>query len=227
MNDLVVTNAPDTAFLAGAYLTKISQKSDFLQKQKVYTYLLSVGGSRLTTAFISTDLESMQAIQEYFKSSSLERKALRTITADSIKSVNSVFEVLAWSTKTGIKDAYDSAVDLLAECDSITLEVSRFAMGENFSEKKVATLISGIARAKHIPLLERLQVILRYCQSHKRMIKESVIESLALLADEVADDGQCITILPIVKFYLGWFASDKQPDQFIQRYAKDIIDELP
>jgi hypothetical protein len=235
MSEFILTNAPDTGFIASDYLTK--RQNRFNQKKpKVSHYpsaLNSVssssnGLSRITTAFISADLESKQVIQEYFKSSPERRKDLRQLVAYSVKSTNSVLEVLESSIKTDVRDAYNAAVDLLAKSSDVTLEVARYPMLEHLiSEKKVATLISGIARASHIPVTERLKVVLQNVQTGKRMIKESVVESLFLLADEAIENSLNSNILPIVKFYLSWFASDKQPDKFIQRYARDIIDELP
>ncbi len=239
MSDLIVTNTPDTGFITSDYLTKIQSKFNVIDHQKSLSYGSAQSGislhtyssfgayHRITTAFIHTDLESKQAIQQYFKSSPQDRKSSRRLAADSIKSPNSVFQVLEWGIKTDICDAYDAAVDLLAESSDVTLEVARFpALEHLILEKKVAILISGIARAKDIPLTERLKVVLQHVQTGKRMVKESIVDALFLLADETTENTVHRDILPVVKFYITWFASDQQPDKFIQRYARDIIDEL-
>ena len=239
MNDLILTNALNTGFMASDSLTKIDHRFNLVGQQKVlhsgfaissisvYCHPSYGGLNRVTTAFIYADLESKQVIQEYFKSSPQKRKGLRTLAADSVKSPNSVFEVLEWSTKTDIREAYDAAVDLLACICDVTLQVARYPTLEHLIlERKVATLISGIARARHIPITERLKVVLQHTQSNKRMVKESVVDALSLLADEEIDNKVYSSILPTVKFYLTWFASDKQPDTFIQRYARDVINDI-
>lgn len=182
-----------------------------------------------TTLFLLTKLETDQALEKYFRSHPDERKKLRENTAAHINSSKKVLEVLEWSTKTGIRYAYDAAVDLLAKCSEVTLEVAQYRILEEeglILDKQWATLISAIGRAHHLSLQDRLKAITQQVSSQRRVVNEAVVEALYLLADEAEERKINKNIIVIVKQYLQWFASDAQADKFIQRYARDVLSEL-
>jgi|GEM_PF-1275639 len=182
------------------------------------------------------DWKSKQAVEKYFFSSPEERKELRKMTADSIKSDVAVLRVIYWADRRDIRDSENAIIDLLAKVDYMTLEVGPIPVldtsvldmlisNNSISAKSIATLLDGIARAEHIPIKERIEVILKWFKSEYKIIKESVINGLSLLFDEAKESKEDRKILPICISYLEWFASDKQSDSFIREYAQNVITE--
>ena len=168
-------------------------------------------------------------IENYFLSDPSQRKELRKDARKIVNSAPKVLEVLEWSTDTKVRDAYEAAVDLLARCDDVLLflEVALYLRSKQLPSKNCATFISGLARAQHILLHYRLGIIDQHRKSEQRVIKESVVEALFLLASEVQEKSEGNSnIGNILIQYLHWFASDKQSDPFIQRYAEDCLSEL-
>ncbi|MEH2083725.1 MAG: hypothetical protein V7K89_28295 [Nostoc sp.] len=123
---------------------------------------------------------------------------MRKITADSIKSSSAVVEALRWANHPEISGSHDAAIDLLAESDDITLELALYpGLDKLIYDKNVAILLSGIVRAVGIPIQQRLQVVLQYVNTEKRIIKELVIDALALFADEAKENKAHSKIMQI------------------------------
>lgn len=234
MSDLILMDAPSGGLNGSNYLSSIKNNTVDIQGlaytrsfRSVHPYSLSSVLYQTGITSVVIDVESEEVIEKYFLSSPEKRNGLRKITADSIKSPSAVLEVLRWANNANIFASHDAAIDLLAESSDITLEIALYpGLDKLISNKSLAILISGIVRATHIPIPERLQVVLQYIKTEKRIIKESVVDALAFFADEANEKKGYSKVIQICRLYLQRFASGDQPDKFIQRYAKDVIDEL-
>ncbi|HBL57245.1 MAG TPA: hypothetical protein DDZ80_01320 [Cyanobacteria bacterium UBA8803] len=174
-------------------------------------------------------------IREYFTSSSAQRAKLRKLIFQKIKLWQSVLAILAWSIRKEVSDAYDGAVDLLAECTDIYflqsaaqyLESASLLWGASSSnignwsrlDDSWEVLIKGIACAYQIPAQERFKLILNIVQiSNRRIIKAAIIDALVILSDEM--DAQAI------KNVISRFASLHEADYYIRNYAEEALQGL-
>lgn len=174
-------------------------------------------------------------IREYFLSSSAQRAKLRKLIFQKIKSWQSVLAILAWSRRKEVSDAYEGAVDLLAECTDIYflqsaaqyLEATSLLWGSSSSnignwsslDDFWEVLIKGIACAYKIPAQERFKVILNlFPVSNRRSMKAAIIDALVILSDEM--DSQTI------QNSISRFASVHEPDLYIRNYADEALQEL-
>lgn len=174
-------------------------------------------------------------IREYFRSSSAQRAKLRKLIFKKIKSWQSVLAILAWSRRKEVSDAYDGAVDLLAECTDIYLlqnaaqylESASLLWGASSSnigdwsslDDFWEVLIKGIACTYKTPAQERFQLILNlFSVSNRRSMKAAIIDALVILSDEI--DSQAI------QNALSRFASLHEPDLYIRNYADEALQEL-
>lgn len=193
------------------------------------------GNSLKTTSIGSRYSDPDLLIREYFLSPHAQRAKLRKLVFQNIKSWKSVLAILAWSKRKEVFDAYDGAVDLLAECTDISLlqsaaqylETTRFLASSSSSNASKSSnldefwevLIKGIACAYQIPSQERFIVILNLLPvSDRRIIKATIIDALVILADEM-------DIQPIQNS-ISRFASTHEPDLYIRNYAEEALQGL-
>lgn len=174
-------------------------------------------------------------IREYFLSSPAQRAKLRKLIFQKIKSWQSVLVILAWSRRKEVSDAYDGAVDLLAECTNIhflqnaaqylestsllwrssSSNIANWSSLDDFWE----VLIKGIACTYNIPAQERFKLILNlFLVSKRRRIKAVLIDALVILSDEM--DSQTI------QNAISRFSSPHEPDLYIRNYADEALQEL-
>lgn len=182
-------------------------------------------------------------LREYFIAKPSYRPKLRHFTAKHINSVEAVLEVLNWSRKKGIQDAYDSAIALLAERGEILLKVAKSMQcsGEVSSpealtsnnaiegstkqndisafEEKWEVLIKSIACARHISPEQKFNTIRNLIPNQtRRLVKAAIIDALLIMQDEIDADS--------IRRELGYFLSSKELDKYIQDYAKEAMEEI-
>ena len=177
-------------------------------------------------------------IREYFLASPSQRAKLRKLIFQNLNSWQSILAILSWSQNREASDAYDGAVDLLAECRDINLfrdsmqyldtvttlatyDTSNGINKSNLSHS-LEVLMKGIACAYKIPALERFIVIQNSLSTvkdtNKRNLKASFIDALLILSDE-------IDIRPI-RVLIGHFVSDNESDEYIRDYANEALQEI-
>ncbi|MCL1470774.1 hypothetical protein [Argonema antarcticum] len=164
-------------------------------------------------------------IKEYFLTEPSLRAKRRKLTAQHINSIELVLEVLEWSNKRGVQEAYDGAIDLLSECGQILLKVANTNARGNFSddkdvldlEAKWEVLIKGIACAYKIKPEQRFNTITKLIpQQNRRLVKAAIIDALTILQNEISQDK--------IEIHLAYFASDNESDKYIQKYAKEAME---
>lgn len=174
-------------------------------------------------------------IKEYFYSSPEQRAKSRTALAQRLSSSRSMLAILGWANLATIKDAYDGAVDLLAECQTIQLliDTSNYLLTStsfgvrdshhlDLYERSWEILIKGIGCAYRLQPQARFRLLQHISLSllpilNRRSIKAVLLDALAILfADEVDKDR--------VKAYIRSFEQDR--DEYIRNYAKESLAEL-
>lgn len=164
-------------------------------------------------------------IKEYFITVPSLRAKRRKFTSQHINSIEAVLQVLEWGNKRGVQEAYDGAIDLLSECGEVLLKVANTNAIDNFSddknilaiEEKWEVLIKGIACAYKIKPEQRLDTITKLIPQHnRRLVKAAIIDALTILQNEIFQDE--------IEIHLAYFASDKEPDKYIQEYAREAME---
>jgi hypothetical protein len=161
-------------------------------------------------------------IKDYFLSAPADRPAQCESVASHIVTVDDVVLVLDWgATKT--EDYYDSATDLLGQCNEIIIQAITSQYIANLLEQnviayenKLEILITGISLADRIPALKRLEAIAQLKSISRRLIKTAIIDALDYLKDELE--------LNILTDHLATFLTDTESDEYIRRYAKNALE---
>ncbi|WP_013321946.1 hypothetical protein [Gloeothece verrucosa] len=173
------------------------------------------------------DSQSVLLIKEYFAYSPYERVKLSKNYARNIKSVDEVFAVLQLGTARGIKEAYDGATALLAECstkvlsqtvDKIRRELISNPLAIKKYEDDLEILITAIACSQKISTKKKERLINLFVQHSNRTVKAAIIDAFRILEGEINSEA-------IIK-HLKPFTSDQEPDEYIRRYAEEAISDL-
>lgn len=167
-------------------------------------------------------------IREYFITKPSDRKHLRKCTAKNVNSVEAILEILEWSTKNYIQEGYDGAVDILAECNDVVLKVAsqrlidRIPNRSNISaqEEKWEVLIKGIACSQVISAQRRFNVITKLIleRNNSRSVKAAIIDALLIMQSEVDVNS--------IKSHLASFLTSNELDEYIQKSAKEAMEEI-
>jgi hypothetical protein len=169
-------------------------------------------------------------IKQYFDLDLSSRAEKRQEYAIYIKSVEDVFEVLNSGNTKGIVEAYDAAVDLLAECDknviieAIETASKRFISDKDLEialswEKNWEILIKGLACAIDLEPYKKMTVILSLCDRRyklSRLIKLTLIDAIVDL--DIDTD--------IAEVMLKLFSSERESDYFVRDYARKSVEGL-
>lgn len=165
--------------------------------------------------------------REYFIAKPSLRPELRQFTAKHINSVEAVLEVLDWSRKKGVQDAYDSAIALLAECGEILIKVANTNAIGTYTDKndvsafeeKWEVLIKSIACACKLNPEQKFNTITKLIPSQaRRLVKTAIIDALSIMQDEIGANSICRQ--------LEYFLSSKESDKYIRDYAKETMKEI-
>jgi hypothetical protein len=177
-------------------------------------------------------------IKEYFLSSPEQRAQSRREIAQRFSSEKSILSILGWTHLTTVKDVYDGAVDLLAECGDVLLfanagdsllTLTNLSMRDRDSyrlevyERSWEILIKGIGCAYHIQPQARLRLLQKLAVSllpilNRRSIKATLLDALANLFDQEGVNQH------FIETYIQSFEHDR--DDYIRNYAKEILAEL-
>ncbi|MBE9226261.1 hypothetical protein IQ264_12590 [Phormidium sp. LEGE 05292] len=173
-------------------------------------------------------------IREYFLSSPEQRAKSRKVIVKSISSLKSVIAVLKWGINGKARDAYDGAVDLLAEINDINLltDTGKYlaALSElliNSPDNNMLMMldslweifIKGVGCAYHIPAEQRFRLLFNLIPaSNRRFFKATVIDAFLLIADEMDTEP--------IKGAIGRYSSEYEADRYIRNYALEALEEL-
>jgi hypothetical protein len=179
-------------------------------------------------------------IKEYFRSSPEQRAAARQTLASRFCSFKAIPIVLDWASQPNVNDAFDGAVDLLAECHDIALFKDAYeyllALSRLFSDaknaKKIAqceqyweVFVMGIGCAYHLAASERLRLLQKIATAsvflpllNRRSIKACIIDALENIADADGDRQW-------IEQYFQWLTKN-DPDAYIQNYATEALSNL-
>jgi hypothetical protein len=194
----------------------------------------SVQASSVNALYGDPDL----LIKEYFQASAEQRAKLRSVIASRFNSFKSILTVLGWTHLATTKDAYDGAVDLLAECQEIRLmeeaceyllAVTTLANGDrdlqrlNLCERSWTVLLKGIGCAYRLRPQARLSLLQKIAglllqTINRRSLKAILLDSLAILFDEEVDKDWIRTYVE--------FLSQHDRDEYIRGYAEETLAEL-
>lgn len=173
---------------------------------------------------------SRAKIEEYFALKPSARKQLREKYTAYIKSAKDiVFNIVEFGNARNITDAYDGAVDLLAECDedvlTYAIEVAREKHISNKNleiaqswEQNWEILIKAVSCAIKIEPYKKMSLLLPLCDSKNKL---SILIKLALI-DAIVDldiDQELIMVM------LQIFKSERESDNFIRNYAIEQAEE--
>ncbi|MGL5874394.1 MAG: hypothetical protein ACRC2R_18835 [Xenococcaceae cyanobacterium] len=175
------------------------------------------------------------SIENYFSANLNERAKLRQKYAENIKSEKDIFQILKLGNTYEIQDAYDGAVDLVAEChDEILIKAIDLATHQYLFqasqeqvrawEKNWEILIKGLSFSSTVPPHEKLSLILRLFLSDgndrlTRLMKTAIVDALLNLEDEIGAD--------IITTIIERFSSEKrESDEYIRDYAQEAIEDL-
>jgi hypothetical protein len=175
--------------------------------------------------FLSGDPDLL--IREYFLASPSKRRLMARKTAKQIKSVKAILAVMNLSLKKDIKEGFDGAVALLAECDEATiralkspqLDYSNRRHNLLDTEQKMEILITAIACASNISPRKRFNAVVKLITpTQRRAIKAAIIDALIILSDEFSIDA--------IKEYLNNYSSNCESDQYIREYANEALQDI-
>lgn len=181
------------------------------------------------------DRGNKYSIENYFSANLNERAKLRQKYAENIKSEKNIFQILKLGNTYDIQDAYDAAVDLVAEChDEILIKAIDIATHQYLFqasqeqvrawEKNWEILIKGLALSSTVQPHEKLSLILRLFLSDgndrlTRLMKTAIVDALLNLEDEIGAD--------IITTIIERFSSEKrESDEYIRDYAREAIEDL-
>jgi hypothetical protein len=163
-------------------------------------------------------------IDEYFSCPPSIRAQKRKEYTAYIKSTRDVFKVLELGNTRNIVDAYDGAVDILAECDKDIITKAFFIALEKYvSENRLETSLSweknweifikALSCGLKIKPYEKMSLLLSLCDSRyklSRLIKLTLIDAIFDL-DIDAD---------LAKVMLQIFMSERESDTIVRQYAE-------
>jgi hypothetical protein len=199
----------------------------------------SIGSSSVDALHSDPDL----LVKAYFRASPEERANLRKLVAYRPQSWLSFKAILEQAYLPSHQDAYDGAVDLIAECTSsqpfeeffaYLITMSRLASQRNdrqkrlYSEYSWEVLIQGIGCAHRLTSQTRLRLLRQIARSdlfqimNCRGIKAVFLDALTNIAES---NGLSTESTRWVRTYVQ-FVQTHDPDEYIQTYAKDVLADL-
>lgn len=172
---------------------------------------------------------SKTKIEEYFSLNPSSRAQLREKYAVYVKSTQDVFDILDSGNIRNFVDAYDGAVDLLAECDgeivkdAIEIAREKYISTDNLEiaqswEKNWDILIKAMSCGLKIEPYKKMSLLLSLCDPRNklsRLIKLSLIDAIV----DLDLDPELIMVM------LQIFMSERESDNFVRNYASEQAKE--
>ncbi|MEA5469934.1 hypothetical protein [Spirulina sp. 06S082] len=163
----------------------------------------------------------------YFKHLPDRRIKVCKNIATSIVSIEEIVEILQWGNKTNIRDSYDGAIALLAECDG-NLLAQLMLLGHTpygqyinvLSPEKWEILIKSVACSQKIQVMKKYSLIVGFMNNYNlwgRLVKSAIIDFFWIVEDEL-DDIELIH--PILERFI------RDSDLYIRKYAQEALDDI-
>lgn len=202
---------------------KVSKIPEFLLSEQLSIHINS---KRDFTFFDNFRQENV--LEWYFEKSPDERIKVCQDVADYIETVEEIFEILQWGNKTNIRDGYDGAITLLAECDGRLL-IPLMLLGHPpynqhinlLSTEQWEILIKSVACSHKITIIKKYSLILGLMNNYqfwRRLVKSAIIDALWIIEDEL-DDIELIR--PILERFIF-----QDADLYIRKYAREALDDI-
>ena len=211
----------------------ITKRQDYYSLSDVITYsslsFSTFGQPILLNACRSAQALSESRIKEYFSLKPSARAQLRKKYAVYIKSQEEVFDILEFGNARSVIDAYDAAVDILAECDEDVLthaiEIAReqYISDNNFEiaqswEKNWEILIKALSCALKIESHRKMSLLLSLCDPRNKLSRLIKLTLIDAIIDLDIDKKLAMVMLQI-------FMSERELDNFVRNYASEQAEE--
>lgn len=168
-------------------------------------------------------------IREYFSLKPSTRAQKRKEYVQYVESTEDVFDILKLGNTKSIVDAYDGAVDLLAESDrnllihSVEQAREKYISDNNVElaqswEKNWEILIKALSCALNLKPHKKMSLLLSLCDPRyklSRLIKLTLIDAIV----DLDLDSELIMVM------LQIFISERESDNFVRNYAKEQAGE--
>ena len=173
---------------------------------------------------------SESKIKEYFSLKPSARAELRKKYSVYIKSKEEVFGILEFgNARSSVIDAYDAAVDILAECDKDVLtdaiEIARkkYISDKNFEiaqswEKNWEILIKALSCALKIESYRKMSLLLSLCDPRNKLSRLIKLTLIDAIIDLDIDKDLAMVMLQI-------FMSERESDNLVRNYASEQAKE--
>lgn len=169
--------------------------------------------------------QTILTLQSYFDATPQERVTLREKYAKKIKTLEEVLITLSLGNSSKIKESYNGAIALLAECREIVLTQGinffrkELTLREKVNEENLEILIKAVACASLISPEKKLSLITGLLVNNLgRLTKLTLIDALIILADDL-DYNQ-------IKPHLERFLSPKETDAYVRQCAKEALEDI-
>lgn len=200
-----------------------------LSFSELFRFIIERKNIENTEYFWNSRNISKSKIKEYFLLKPSSRTQLREKYAAYVKFTQDIFDILDYGNTRKYVDAYDGAVDLLAECDediiSNSIEIARekYISTDNTEiaqswEKNWDILIKAVSCALKIEPYKKMSLLLSLCDPKNklpRLIKLTLIDAIV----DLDLDKELIMVM------LQIFISERESDDFVRNYASEQVEE--
>ncbi len=160
-------------------------------------------------------------LEEYFRTLPSERDF--SSTAKHVKSVDSALEVLRWSRTYGIKDGFDSAINIL--CDAPHVIIPTIESNEVTNEKELEVLILSLSFCT-LDIELKFNTLKSLIPLHKgRLVKDTIIRGLLNLLDVMTSSDLITTDILIKEIQDNYLCANEQ-NEYIRNLAQKAVHEL-
>ncbi|HLO83720.1 MAG TPA: hypothetical protein VK203_01725 [Nostocaceae cyanobacterium] len=176
--------------------------------------------------FFSNDNDSILQIKDYFSLNPFKRKECVECVAKYITSESVVLEVLNLATSRNVREGFDAAIMLLAECGNVIITTLEKLQKPNIDDKDILILeekweilVKSIACASKIDAQARFDAIKNLIpDTNRRLVKTAIIDALQIIEDDIDTES--------IKNELQYFLSDSEQDEYVKKYAQEAIEDI-
>lgn len=160
-------------------------------------------------------------IEEYFRTLPSERDF--SSMAKHIKSIDSALEVLRWSRTYGIREGFDSAINIL--CDAPDVIIPTIESNEVTNEEELQVLILSLSFCT-LNIELKFNTLKSLIPLHKgRLVKNTIIDGFLGLLDVMTSSDLITTDILIKEIQDNYLCANEQ-DEYIRNLAQRAVREL-
>ncbi|WP_204106746.1 MULTISPECIES: hypothetical protein [Spirulina sp. CCY15215] len=172
--------------------------------------------------------KELDLLKWYFQNPPNKRIKICKKVAEDIRTIEEILEILKWGNQNNVRDGYDGAIALLAECDG-NLLAQLMLLGHTpygqyiniFSPEQWEILIKSVACSQKIQVMKKYILIVGFMNNYNlwgRLVKSAIIDFFWIVEDEL-DDIELIH--PILERFIR-----KDSDLYIRKYAQEALDDI-